>query len=354
MTFKGNELRPLAYGFNPKDPTVPEMNGIPSSIEISYRSKSGGTLLYVEDGDIYFEIAVFRNQVTIQWQLTTELPVQTRFTKDNKDFGWHTIYLRINDNKLEGGWKGWEQPHLNDPQPLLSAEIDANAYRHLFSGKFMIYLGGMPSMDSQLYLNSVNKNKGAIYKGCLGETRVGGLLLPFFSQGDIYKENFLLGQHFSLNSSVPEEGCILCIEQDCKNGGKCGNPAEQYACDCPLGYEKDDCSQNIDECLSAKCTNNSTCVDGIADYTCKCLPGYTGKYCESEINECLSEPCHNGGNCTDLLAEYKCDCPEDYAGSQCDILKLVTCDNQPCRNGSSCTDGYSRFYAKLLFVNYIK
>lgn len=127
--------------------------------------------------------------------------------------------------------------------------------------------------------------------------------------------------------------------------------SEDYACQCPAGYEADDCSLNIDECLTATCENNSTCVDLIASYSCSCQPGYEGQHCELEINECQSNPCRNGGVCTNLIAAYACECPEDFVGAQCEVPRQVTCDNGPCRNGSTCIDGFSKcFYFFGIFV----
>lgn len=160
----------------------------------------------------------------------------------------------------------------------------------------------------------------------------------------MYPDNFLSQSYFDLNTTKAEEGCKLCFQQDCMNGGKCENPYEQYSCRCPKGFEKEDCSQNIDECQTekAECKNNSTCEDGIGTYYCKCQPGYQGTLCEFEINECLSEPCHNGGTCTDQLAGYTCECSDEYTGPQCNVLRLVTCDNKPCKVGSQCLNGYSK------------
>ncbi|CAO1412778.1 unnamed protein product [Diamesa serratosioi] len=338
MTFQGNQDTPLQYNFVPKSTEDDEIKPFEKIIEIAYRTKFGGTLMYVEDeSDMYFQLAAYKDQLTVQWRLSSDLPEPHRFTRDKPDgFDWNVIYLRVADNKLEAGWKGWET--MVDPQPLISVPIDMGAFDHLFSGKYPISLGGMDqSRTNFIQLNE----KGASFKGCIGETRVDGHLLPFFPYEEIYDEKFRARAHFSLNSTKPEEGCILCFEQDCKNGGMCRDPTGHYACDCLLGYERDDCSQNIDECLLAECQNNSTCVDGIGSYKCDCLPGYEGVYCEHEINECQSDPCHNGGNCTDLIATFECACTEDYAGKQCDVLRLVTCDNVPCKTGSTCMDGFN-------------
>lgn len=341
MTFQGNEKNPLAFTFHDRNPKSPDPYPIKNRIEISFRTKTGGTLLYVQDQDMYFEVAVYKNQVTVQWRLSAELPETKRFTQENANFDWQTVFISVQNSMLEGGFKGWEEAIDTSQSQIISAPIDQRAFQELFSGKYLVYLGGMPHIEG----NSIPKgiDSGAIFKGCLGEARIGGLLLPYFPHSEVYTENFRPRSHFELNSSKPDEGCVLCFQQDCKNGGICGNPSEVYACTCLAGYEADDCSVNIDECLTANCLNNATCTDLIANYTCNCLPGFEGRHCESEINECIPNPCHNNGICTDLLAGYSCECTEEYAGPQCDILRLVTCENMPCRNGSTCIDGYSEY-----------
>lgn len=367
MTFQGQENKPMVFNYVPNS-TQSKITTKSSTLEISYRAKTGGTLLYVQESDMYFEVAAYKDQVTVQWRLSSELPETKRFVKEDSKFDWNTIQLRVLDNILEGGWKGWDS--LPDGMPLFSIGIDQSAFVHLFSGKFPIYLGGVPPLDpNAIFINTQQKgvlddtllyenamlpvgtntiakgiNEGATFKGCLGEVRIDGLLLPFFSQAETYGESTLKSRsHYVLNSTKPEEGCVLCFEQSCQNGGHCSDPTGRYSCDCLAGYAGDDCSENINECLTAECTNNSTCIDGIAKYTCQCLPGYEGVYCETEINECDSNPCHNGGSCTDLIAKFTCECTDDYAGPQCDILRLVTCENNPCQNGSTCSDGFSKF-----------
>lgn len=355
MTFH-DDNEPLRYSFNPGSAellhhrqTASGKDNIMDTIEISYRTKFGGTLLSVQDSDMYFEISTIMKLVTVSWRLSSELPEQYRFQYDEDDnYGWHTVFVRVTSNgKLEAGWKGWET--ALDPQPAISVTIDYMAYKHLFSGKFFIYLGGtspLAPIDNNSIVNG-GTDKGSTFKGCLGETRVGGYLLPFFPHDVIYPDTFhFTGAHFNLSSAQPEEGCILCFQQSCKNGGICSNPSEKYACDCPAGYENDDCSQNIDECLTANCTNNSTCIDGVASFTCQCLEGYEGELCEFEIDECRSNPCRNGGTCTDRIAGFTCECTEEYAGPTCDVFRLVTCDNQPCKNGSTCNDGFSKLGGK--------
>ncbi|XP_054726522.1 protein crumbs isoform X4 [Anastrepha obliqua] len=350
ITFKGNEKNPLAFTYFVEQPPEEPKMLVKPVIEIAYRTRAGGTLFYIENGESFFEIGVNQGQVTVTWRLSQEPFGDTkRFTKDTSDPsymemmnepGWNRIYLRAQSGKLEGGWKGWES--MVDPSPAFSADIDQLAFQELLSSDTPVYLGGMPT-DSRQARGSSSAQQGSQFKGCLGEARVGDLLLPYFSNAEMYPhtENVSVQpqSQFRLNSTKPDEGCVLCFNTDCKNGGYCSSPSEQYACKCLAGYEGDDCSIDIDECLVATCKNNATCIDKVADFQCRCLPGYDGRFCEHNIDECASQPCHNGGTCTDLIAAFHCDCTEDYAGVQCDLLKQVTCENLPCRNGSTCEDG---------------
>lgn len=209
MTFQGNERAPLAFSFYQKNPVSSEQHPIKSTIDISYRTKTGGTLLYVHDSDMFFEVAAYKDQVTVQWRLSSDLPETRRFLLEKQTYDWKTVFIRVQDGVLEGGFKGWEEAIYATPS--ISAQIDHLAFLELFSGKFMVYLGGMPQIES----NSIPKgiDTGAVFRGCLGEARVGGLLLPFFPHSEVYSDNFRPRSHFRLNSTKPEEGCMLCFQQ---------------------------------------------------------------------------------------------------------------------------------------------
>ncbi|XP_062121853.1 protein crumbs isoform X5 [Drosophila sulfurigaster albostrigata] len=347
ITFTGQEHTPLVFNYF-KEPLADE-NGVTKQpilkpvIEIAYRTRAGGTLLFIDNNDSFFEIGVNGGRVTVTWKLNNlHIGESGRFEKENTDGEWSRIYLRAHGGKLEGGWKGWES--MVDPTPGFSTDIDQGAFQELLSSSTQVYLGGMP--ESRHSRGSTQSSQqGSQFKGCLGEARVGDLLLPYFSNAELYPptENVSvqLQAQFRLNSSRPEEGCILCFQVDCKNWGYCNVPTEEYACTCQAGYEGDDCATDIDECLNTHCENNGTCINQVANFYCQCQPGFEGRYCEQNIDECATQPCHNGGNCTDLIAAYECICPDDYTGPQCDALKQMTCENEPCRNGSSCENGFN-------------
>lgn len=208
MTFQGSEKNPLAFTFHQKNPLSPENHPIKNTIEISFRTKTGGTLLYVQNQSMYFEVAVYRSQVTVQWQLSTDLPTTKRFTHENSNFDWQTVFISVQNGVLEGGFKGWEE---NLDSQSISAQINQTAFMELFSGEHLIYMGGMPQIENNIVPKGIDS--GAVFKGCLGEARIGGLLLPYFPHSEVYIDNIRPRSHFRLNSTQPEEGCVLCFQQ---------------------------------------------------------------------------------------------------------------------------------------------
>lgn len=232
MTFQGENAKPLMFTFHQKQVENVDQVPLKGTIEISFRTKTGGTLFYVQNQRKYFEIAVFKNQVTMLWNLVGDLPEIKRFNQDNTNYDWQTLIVNIQDNTLKANFKGYEETydaHIHSA----NAEIDENEFKSLLSGLYPIYLGGMPTTD----INSkiVGDDKGAAFKGCVGETRIGGYLLPFFPHDEIYIDKMRPRSHFRLNSTKPKEGCVLCFQSDCQNGGLCTNPTEEYACSCPAG-----------------------------------------------------------------------------------------------------------------------
>lgn len=233
MTFQGDNMKPLAFTFYQKHPEKLGETPVKGTIEISYRTKTGGTLLYVQNQRKHFEIAVFKNQVTMLWNLTGDLPEIKRFNQENDmNYDWQTLVINVQDNTIKGSFKGYEETydaHIHST----TSEIDQHEFMSLFSGLHPVYLGGMPSTDVNSKI--IGDDSGAAFKGCVGEARIGGFLLPFFPHDEIYLDKIIPRSHFRLNSTKPSEGCVLCFQSDCQNGGICGNPTEEYFCTCPAG-----------------------------------------------------------------------------------------------------------------------
>ncbi|KAG5879729.1 hypothetical protein JTB14_033331 [Gonioctena quinquepunctata] len=347
-------------------------------LKLNYRTRSWGTVLFVKHADNYFVVFIYHNEVVVEWKLDGEV-VTKRFRKERFEGQWISLLFVFQDKKFKGGFK---EHIMDDTFPDFEVEdFDIDIFTELFrDGE--IYVAGsdntfnyqtiienadfnmtgyIPVSDTTtaeslmgnslesnelsegVSLHKVDQNKKTDnFKGCLGEIRIGNLLLPYFTTNQIYPNQTMAREIFELDpTSKLELGCILCYTSDCFNQGFCINSTETYKCNCPDGYAADDCSIDIDECENNECQNNATCVDLIKEYKCECLAGYEGEYCQNDINECLSNPCRHGGACNDLVGTFKCDCPEDFVGKQCEAPLLITCENKPCKEGATCKTGHN-------------
>ncbi|XP_065210644.1 protein crumbs isoform X2 [Planococcus citri] len=359
-----------------------------NSIEIMYRSKTGGTLLYlcnneetVSQKHFYFSIFVHNDVVTVTWKLDANSVEQfQRIKKEHPDGEWTNIVIKITDNKIHGSFSGV----VDEPgQYFSSSNFSSVAWNNLITTG-TIFIGGgdsflqetllspkhsyifegesgnavdlpiseiIPTAGETSVLQSLSSHtpSGIFYRGCIGEVRIGGLLLPYFTSKQLKVQNdttLYKRDYFELNDAFSRNNvalnCSLCFPADCQNGGKCSNAAESYSCQCSPGFDGEDCSHDVDECLGNRCLHGATCIDGTANYTCQCTTGWSGWLCDYDIDECMSQPCQNNGTCLDLLGHFKCNCTEDFVGKQCEQIKQVTCENQPCKNDARCSDTPNR------------
>ncbi|XP_075227942.1 cell polarity complex component crumbs isoform X2 [Lycorma delicatula] len=334
---------------------------VPEDLEVSYRSRTGGTLLHIgpDSSSVqrYFQISVYKGQVTVSWRLDTPSGKVIRLRKEQPEGEWTTISLKMVNNTLIGKLAGvsdesqepqivanfssadWQNLILNSPVTIGDTDImiiaDRNSYVTDAESTNDI---NVSMLDQNLHGNN-KQSAGGAYKGCIGEVRIGGLLLPYFTPSQLNVTHSL--NHFILNSDSELDidlGCFLCFPSECINGGSCANATTSYLCHCLPGFSGDDCSENINECIDNDCKNGATCNDALANYTCSCPIGWEGWLCDKEINECDSNPCKNSGTCIDRLGYYECVCSEDYEGKQCEQLRQVTCNHMPCYNDASCLD----------------
>nr|CAD7398371.1 unnamed protein product [Timema cristinae] len=354
FTFDG---RNSSLGFVFTQPEHVHLSGLAfDSIDIAYRSRTGGTILYISTSNgTYFSVSVYKDQVTVSWRLEQTTPGELhRFSKTEPDGNWTRIQLSIKDGLMHGGFAGSDKDSLG----LFSASFPLDLWQKLLYAGHIMLGGGVESslLDRQRYFtggyhdNSVETGpislpvntqfEGGFFKGCLGEVRIGNSLLPYFSADQLNLDNLTSHNYFSLSDQLltMDIGCKLCFDYECQNDGWCANANDSYACECPAGYAEDYCSVNIDECQQNECMNGATCVDMIANYTCSCPRGWTGWLCDQDINECDSDPCQNNGSCRNLEGMFECVCPDEFVGRQCETYKVVTCENFPCRNGSTCVD----------------
>ncbi|XP_011155251.1 protein crumbs isoform X1 [Harpegnathos saltator] len=344
------------------------------TIEIAYRSNTGGTLLHMTShvGEQYFTVSVFKDTVTVSWLLDPENQGVLSFGK-TPDGNWTSLLIRLNNNSVECGYAS---SPAEEHTPCVSSSFNYHLWHDLLvTGT--VTLGGLSSSslsDRHSYVtvgsrqerrngiegNSVDYSNehrlttappshsmmsGEPFKGCLGEVRIGSMLLHYFTYEEVYQNaNFTPLQFLALQDNDngthrDSIGCQLCFDTDCKNEGYCLDRENSYVCECPAGYSQDDCSFNINECVDNKCQNGATCIDGIANYTCVCNSGWQGWLCDSDINECVTlSPCQHDGVCVNLPGLFKCECPDQFTGDFCESFRLITCENEPCKNDATCAD----------------
>ncbi|XP_046419281.1 protein crumbs isoform X6 [Neodiprion fabricii] len=354
-----------------------EQNGTESTtdtIEITYRSRTGGVLMHIapKSGNQNFAVSVFRDNISISWILDYNNHGTLSFGKNEPDGNWTSIVIKLNNDSIESGYANSNDETIPHSSPNFSFSL---WYELLCTGT--VTLGGLGGelSDRNSYVtfgtnstysggNTVDGNSveypqhmmttatpphsfvlGDAFKGCLGEVRIGAMLLHYFTYDEVYQNaNFTPTEYLSLQvvgnlSSYENIGCRLCFESDCKNGGHCLNEANSYICDCLPGYAEDDCSVDIDECIDNKCKHGAMCVDKIANYTCECTSGWQSWLCDEDINECVSvTTCQHDGVCVNLPGSFRCECPDQFTGNLCEEVRIITCADHKCKNGSTCTD----------------
>ncbi|XP_066587242.1 protein crumbs isoform X2 [Prorops nasuta] len=352
-TFDGNDTSfSYSYGRAERSTNFTTQSRI-EQITIDYRSNTGGTLMHLASRDPtiqqHFTVSVQKDRATISWHLDEENRGLVTFGKLEPNGNWTTILIKLNNRSMECGFENEsENENANEEGSRLTSQ------NFSYSSWYQLLTTGTVTLGAR-YTNTKNSKP---FKGCIGEVRIGGMLLHYFTYEEVYQNpNFTPLEYLALevveeednasssNSSMKNSvvhdriGCRLCFDTDCKNGGYCHDMLSSYVCDCPAGYDQDDCSFNIDECLENKCQNGASCLDGIANYTCVCNPGWQGSRCGEDINECVARsPCKHDGVCVNLPGSFRCECPDNFTGDLCEFFRSITCDSQPCKNGSTCAD----------------
>ncbi|KAL9967398.1 hypothetical protein ACROYT_G025615 [Oculina patagonica] len=196
-----------------------------------------------------------------------------------------------------------------------------------------------------------------------------------------------------------------CTNNPCQNAGTCTVTGDDtYSCQCPDGFEGNNCETRIpcppgkktdnaegrccvfpfvyggvsydsctkvnhnrlwcsftavysgqwancvDECASSPCKNGASCKTTENGYSCQpCPAGWKGINCDEDINECEASPCKNGATCENQPGGYSCSCMSGYTGQNCEQARhfsttdINECASSPCANGATCHDEVGRY-----------
>ena len=137
--------------------------------------------------------------------------------------------------------------------------------------------------------------------------------------------------------------CETALENDPCLGVQCGAGAACQAgvCSCPPGFTGDPAAActKVDWCSAAPCQHGGTCQDTGPGYRCDCPAGWEGDNCETDTAECaVDSACQHGGTCTELAGGYSCACTEGWAGQDCSqdqdecSRTAAPCQHGVCRN----------------------
>lgn len=117
-------------------------NSSVNTVEITYRSNTGGTLLHMTShaGDQHFTVSVFKDFVTVSWLLNVENRGALSFGKTQSDGNWTSLLIRLNNNSVECGYANPAEEHA----PHMSSNFNYQLWHNLLvTGT--VTLGGLSS-----------------------------------------------------------------------------------------------------------------------------------------------------------------------------------------------------------------
>ena len=304
-----------------------EPSDLSNSFTASFRSQTGGPIISMAGTGGEMRLSLVQGRVEM---LLPEGGEEGNFTFGTglDDGQWHTVEIwPSNEGQIKGR--------------VMSGNVSLEFDEYLEDNSTIRSLSEfVPS--ALVVLGSNGPQSSDFFRGCMREVRVGGILLPFFSEAELM--NSTAGQKFVVEQrpdNLTKGDCELCYQSQCQNAGVCSDPSEQFDCTCPPGFTGSLCEINIDECETLTVENmckNGVCKDGQNNYTCTCESGWVGWLCDQDLDECETSPCQHEGVCTQTAqpGDYYCTCPEKYKGKDCQELKVKTCNETPCENGGTC------------------
>lgn len=151
-TFNGSQI-PLQYHLTILPTYV--NNVIFDSMEINYRSRSWGTILFGKNNEDYFVVFVYHNEVVVQWYFKGKGDLR-RFRKDAFQGQWITLIFKIKHNILMGGFKD----QVLDESPNFEVEkFDVLTFTEIFKdGQIFVAGSDGKTFDYQTVIENTDLN----------------------------------------------------------------------------------------------------------------------------------------------------------------------------------------------------
>lgn len=115
------------------------------SIEITYRSKTGGVLMHIvsKNGDQSFVVSVVKDNITISWNLDVDNRGTLSMGKSVPDGNWTSIVLKLNNDSIECGYANSNDETI----PISSPHFSYSLWYELLIGG-TVTLGGLGGATS--------------------------------------------------------------------------------------------------------------------------------------------------------------------------------------------------------------
>ena len=112
-----------------------------------------------------------------------------------------------------------------DSGSLSSSRYNVGVASSVESNQLVDFVSSLPAVTTNPAAATAEDD---FFRGCLGQVRVGGVILPFFTQAQL--ANSTVARKFIMQeggtSGQIQDECIVCFEQECQNGGTCSDPQE--------------------------------------------------------------------------------------------------------------------------------
>merc|ERR1719278_21762 len=210
-TFDGSTNR-LTYSASFEQPSA-----LSNSISATFRSQAGGPLLSLTGANgqqVMLSVVDGNNGSLEVILLEGSEDGNLTFGANLTDGNWHTVTMEIREAidivvRIDDKEDEFEEYSTENSTVISLAQFVSNA-------EVVVGSGGL-GQDIEFF------------RGCMQEVRIGGVLLPFFTEDELV--NSTAGQKFELqqrSDDVTMGECVLCHEAECQNGGTCFNPSDKF------------------------------------------------------------------------------------------------------------------------------